>query len=258
MRKINSRMTAAAGLLVSLAVVAGVTGTVIIPSVATAGAQTEAGVGSLAGVVATTEAGTTAVGRPKVGTPKLATPEPATTTPSAAQNARPLVSQPTIRRAPSTVRASAAPAPKRLQIASIGVVAAVRPVGIDRDGNVEIPKDGRQIGWYRFGSAPGDTRGSAVLVGHRDTRAQGPGALYDTAAVSVGDPIVVTRSDGSRVAYTVVERRLYEKQGLGLETFFARTGGPRLTVITCGGAYDPDNGGYQSNLIITAVPAGTK
>jgi hypothetical protein len=36
---------------------------------------------------------------------------------------------------------------------------------------------------------------------------------------------------------------------------FARTGAPRLRLITCGGEYDVDAGGYQQNLVVTAVPA---
>lgn len=28
----------------------------------------------------------------------------------------------------------------------------------------------------------------------------------------------------------------------------------RLTLISCGGVYDPDRGGYQDNVVVTAVP----
>ncbi len=35
---------------------------------------------------------------------------------------------------------------------------------------------------------------------------------------------------------------------------FARSGPARLTVITCGGPYLADQGGYQDNVVVTAVP----
>jgi len=151
------------------------------------------------------------------------------------------------------VRRAVTPRPIQFSAPRIGVTEPIDPVGVDGAGAVAIPSDARRVGWYRFGSAPGDSIGSAVLVGHRDSRTQGRGALYPLADLAVGDLIVVGRSDGSNVRFRVVERRLYLKVGLPYETFFARTGTPRLTVITCGGPYDRQHGGYQDNLVVTAV-----
>ncbi len=44
------------------------------------------------------------------------------------------------------------------------------------------------------------------------------------------------------------------KKRLPYEELFAVDGPPRLTLISCGGYYDPDNGGYQDNVVVTAVP----
>jgi len=144
--------------------------------------------------------------------------------------------------------------PTALTIASIDVSAPIEAAGVAPDGTVAIPHDAHHVGWYQFGPAPGDATGSAVIVGHRDSRTQGRGALYDLGAVNVGDLIQVRRSDGTTLSYRVVERRLYLKQGLHWATFFTDRGSPRLTVITCGGDYDPAQGGYQDNLIVTAIP----
>jgi len=146
------------------------------------------------------------------------------------------------------------PTPTALSIASIGVSASVEPAGVAPYGTVAIPHNAYHVGWYEFGPAPGDATGSAVIVGHRDSRTQGRGALYNLGAVNLGDQIQVRRSDGKTLTYRVVERRLYLKQGLPWATFFTNQGSPRLTVITCGGTYDPNHGGYQDNLIVTATP----
>ena len=37
---------------------------------------------------------------------------------------------------------------------------------------------------------------------------------------------------------------------------FDQTGNHRLVLITCTGAYLPEQGGYTSNLVVTAVPLG--
>jgi hypothetical protein len=146
------------------------------------------------------------------------------------------------------------PTPTTLTIASIAVSAPVEAAGVAPDGTVAIPHNAYHVGWYEFGPAPGAAAGSAVIVGHRDSRTQGRGALYNLGAVNLGDQVQVRLSDGKTLAYRVVERRLYLKQGLPWATFFTNQGSPRLTVITCGGAYDPNHGGYQDNLIVTATP----
>jgi len=214
---LNSRVAAGAGLIVSLALVVGVPGCWALTRPAD-------GVGALP----PTEASAPAASK----LPSRSISSSAVTT-----RARPV----------------ATPLPTQFSAPRIRVIAAVEPVGVDGSGAVVIPSDARRVGWYRFGSAPGDPSGSAVLVGHRDSRTQGRGALYPLADLTVGDFIVVGRSDGSSVRYRVVERRLYLKVGLPFDTFFSRTGAPRLTVITCGGPYDPQHGGYQDNLVVTAV-----
>jgi sortase (surface protein transpeptidase) len=146
------------------------------------------------------------------------------------------------------------PTPTILTIASIAVSAPVEAAGVAPDGTVAIPHNAYHVGWYEFGPAPGAATGSAVIVGHRDSRTQGRGALFNLGAVDLGDQIQVRLSDGQTLTYRVVDRRLYLKQGLPWATFFTHQGSPRLTVITCGGAYDPNHGGYQDNLIVTATP----
>ena len=54
--------------------------------------------------------------------------------------------------------------------------------------------------------------------------------------------------------YRVVSRELISKKRLPLEELFAIDGPARLTLISCGGYYDHDNGGYQDNVVVTAIP----
>ena len=93
-----------------------------------------------------------------------------------------------------------------------------------------------------------------VLAGHLDSERYGLGPLVGLREVESGDPVRVTRTDGTRRRYTVVDVRRYDRQALP-EKLFARTGPERLRIITCGGDYLPDEGGYQQNLVVTAVPS---
>jgi LPXTG-site transpeptidase (sortase) family protein len=144
--------------------------------------------------------------------------------------------------------------PVHLEIPRIDVDAKVLPVGLDENRAVAIPEDIFKIGWYELGVPPGAYRGSAVLVGHRDGREQGHGAFYDLGQLDVGDRVTVTDAAGGLLAYKVVSRELIEKKGLPYEELFSVDGPPRLTLISCGGYYDRNNGGYQDNVVVTAVP----
>lgn len=147
------------------------------------------------------------------------------------------------------------PDPVRIKIPALDVSANVIPVGVDETNAMEIPEDIMEVGWYRFGPAPGSSAGSAVLVAHRDGRVQGHGVFYSLGALNIDDPIIVTDDSGKRMEYRVVARESIPKKKLPVDELFSSDGAPRLTLITCGGYYDRDNGGYQDNVVVTAVPA---
>jgi hypothetical protein len=156
------------------------------------------------------------------------------------------------RELPQTLSAPVVP-PVRVTIPALGVRSDVVPTGIDRDGTTQIPDDVDVLGWYRYGAAPRDS-GSTVILGHRDGRGQGRGALYALGSLNVGDRIRVTLADGSRVDYRVAAREVLDKRAVPLEDIFARSGGRVLSLISCGGVYDRARGGYQANVLVTAVP----
>jgi hypothetical protein len=156
---------------------------------------------------------------------------------------------------PQAAKAAQA-APVRLVAPDVGVDAAVDPVGVDDVGLMALPKDARRVGWYRFGVAPGSTVGSAVLAGHRDSRTQGRGILWDLGRAEPGQSLEVTLADGRRLRFEVVAVDRTAKAALALDALFARDGSPLLRVVTCGGDYLRDEGGYQDNIVVTAVPRG--
>lgn len=145
-------------------------------------------------------------------------------------------------------------APVRVAIPALDVNTKVFPVGLDKNKAIEIPEDIRYVGWYELGVPPGVDRGSAVLVAHRDGREQGRGVFYFLGSLNVGDKVIVKTSAGEELPYKVVSRESILKKRLPYEELFAVDGDPRLTLISCGGYYDPDNGGYQDNVVVTAVP----
>jgi hypothetical protein len=144
--------------------------------------------------------------------------------------------------------------PVEVAIPTVELRARIRPVGVARDGQMQLPPDPAVLGWYRFGPAPAaSTGGSVVLAGHLDSREFGLGPLVRLREVGLGTAVTVTVRDGKRLAYEVVRVQRFDRQQLPPE-LFGRTGRELLRILTCGGAYDPETG-YEQNLVVTAAPA---
>ena len=147
--------------------------------------------------------------------------------------------------------------PVHVRIPDISVRSQVVPVGVDERNNVVVPDDIQDIGWYQYASDPMDQGGSIVLVGHRDGVQSGRGAFYALGDLVRGDRVTVRTADGTRHDYTVREARSISKGRFAewAPVIFGTTGPQRLTLITCGGDYVRSAGGYQENVVVTAVPA---
>ena len=141
--------------------------------------------------------------------------------------------------------------PARLLINSIDVDATIAPVGLDDDGQFAVPT-ANEVGWYRFGSTPGDP-GSAVLAAHVDY-AGVAGVFFDLRSVQAGDLITIANDDGTEVHFQVVGVQQYQKSEIPLEDLFDDTGTPRLVLVTCGGAFDRSVRSYRDNLVVIATP----
>lgn len=145
-------------------------------------------------------------------------------------------------------------APVRLSIPALTADAAIVPVGVASDGQMEVPDRGEEIGWYRYGAAPGSEEGTAVLASHITT-AQGWGVLSGIGELEAGDVIAVqTDQDAAPLEYVVSSRRIEAKADLDTARLFDRTGDPRLVLVTCTGPWLDDRGAHRDNLILEAVP----
>ncbi len=149
--------------------------------------------------------------------------------------------------------AAAQPVPVRLRVPSVDLDAPLDQVGVRDDGLMEIPDDGDRAGWYRYGPAPGDDEGSAVLAGHVDTQ-EGLGAMAALMDVPLDAEVEVEMDDGSVLGYRVIGRETIEKDELPVEELFDRSGPARLTLVTCGGPWRYEASSYRDNVVVVAVP----
>ena len=141
--------------------------------------------------------------------------------------------------------------PRLLEIPRLGLQLPVVPRGVDKRGAMALPTTNSEVAWYRFGSRPLDRAGATVLAGHVDTRTEGVGPLAGLAALQAGD-LVEVRAGRHLVTYRTTSVTRISKALIDLPAVFSRAGPSRLHLVTCGGVYQPERGGYQDNVVVSA------
>jgi sortase (surface protein transpeptidase) len=138
-----------------------------------------------------------------------------------------------------------------LIIPALNVDAEVVPVGLDANGAMAAPEGWFEVGWFRYGPRPGFT-GSAALAGHLDTNTGAPATFWHLGQLTPGQEIIYQAEDGSRLTFVVEEVASYSWDEVPLDRVFARSGDPRLSLITCGGAWSRENRNYSHRTIVYA------
>ena len=136
-----------------------------------------------------------------------------------------------------------------------GTHAAVEPA-VTVDGELKVPENVRHVGWWDGSAYVGDPFGTTVIAGHVDSATEGIGYFARLLKVRVGD-VVTVRSGAHELSYRVTSVQTIAKQALASDSrAFDQKGDHRLVLITCTGNYRHDQGGYDSNLVVTAKPLG--
>lgn len=160
-------------------------------------------------------------------------------------------------RKPARPRALPPSPAKTVTIPYLGIEAPVTGLRLDDRRRLPAPPDDKPklVGWYTEGPAPGGP-GTAVVVGHRDTRT-GPAVFAALDVIKPGRLVEVLRADGRTAVYTVDAVRSYEKDRFPSKKVYGHRGRPELRLITCGGTYDRRKG-YGSNVVVFAHLTATR
>lgn len=200
--------------------------------------------------------GTTSAAEPATAIPvtNAALPDPAPTTPDPAPSSD-LVPVPVRSSSLGDQSAQQSLAPVRLVLPAIDVDVPVDPVGVQPDGQMEIPPLAERAGWYRYGASPKDAKGTSVIAAHVDSVASaGLGPFARLRELWVGAEIAVVLADGTTAPFVVEEVRQVPKTEVPWSEVFVRDGEPRLVLITCGGSWQPSVRHYSDNVIVLASP----
>ncbi|WP_044022774.1 class F sortase [Bacillus sp. SG-1] len=138
--------------------------------------------------------------------------------------------------------------PEKITIPSIGMEAQVAGVGILENGEMEVPDNINQAGWFKPGVKPGG-QGNAVLAGHLDGKGK-PGAFYHIGKLQKGDKVEILGKDGQLLTFQVVGVESYYTDDAPLERIFGYHSDSRLNLITCSGDFDEEEHEYEERLVV--------
>jgi sortase (surface protein transpeptidase) len=141
--------------------------------------------------------------------------------------------------------------PAHIDIADIGVSADVEPVVRNADGTLATPQNWNDAGWYAEGVVPGEP-GPAVIVGHRDSAADGAAVFYRLGELAPGADVTITERDGSTGHFVVDSLQQVAKSNFPTEQVYGPSAHRLLRLITCIGDFDFDARSYVDNLVVTA------
>lgn len=151
------------------------------------------------------------------------------------------------------VRAS--PTDRKIFIPKISVEAHIQTVSTTKDGAVGIPTNYSDVAWFD-GSAPigrsvGTTMaGTALVVGHVDTRVFGPGVFRDLKGLVPGDDIYVS-IEGRISHFKVTGLKTYPEDTDRMAEIIGTKGGKaHLNLITCDGEWDQSVKRYTDRLVV--------
>lgn len=141
--------------------------------------------------------------------------------------------------------------PVSVSVRSVGIAAPTIPLGLRKDGTLEVPKNFSKAGWRVGGPEPGE-RGAAMITAHVDSKA-GPAAFYELRSVSPGDEIDVRRRDGTTVTFVAERSERVPKDDFPTQRVYGKTRLPTLRLVTCDGSFNDASGHYRDNLIVYAT-----
>lgn len=74
-------------------------------------------------------------------------------------------------------------------------------MGVSSNGEMEIPKNIVDVGWFKLGSLPG-TKGSAVIAGHFNGENGEDGVFYNLNKLIEGDKLLIEDDKGATTDHT--------------------------------------------------------
>ncbi|WP_100374243.1 class F sortase [Bacillus sp. FJAT-45037] len=138
--------------------------------------------------------------------------------------------------------------PSRIQIPSIEVDARTEEVGVLDNGEMGVPEEIDQVGWFEPGTKPGNV-GNAVMAGHVDSRT-GPAIFFRLDELEEGDEVIVSSDSDETYTFVVTGKESYPYDSAPIAEIFGRSDTRNLNLITCTGTFNRSVGTHEERLVV--------
>ncbi len=144
------------------------------------------------------------------------------------------------------------PIPMRLSIPAIALDEGLVGLGIADSGEMEVPTDYDDVGWFTGGGRPGGIGSPTVFAGHVDSTT-GPAVFDRLSDLNLGDIVTVGDEAGGSADYRIERIGDHGKADFPTASVFGAVPGDEIRLITCSGDFDATVGSYERNLVVYGV-----
>ncbi len=142
--------------------------------------------------------------------------------------------------------------PARLIIPLLKIDSNIQHVGVTATGNMAAPTGFSDVGWYKYGTVPGNL-GTAVLAGHVDNGLALPGVFKNLKDLKPGDDVYSVDKEGNRLHFVVESVESFDYENVPLDRLFNEKDVARLNLITCDGTWIPGKKTYDKRIVVFAT-----
>jgi LPXTG-site transpeptidase (sortase) family protein len=149
---------------------------------------------------------------------------------------------------PTASAAETKQSPWRLSIPSIDLDAVIQEVGLTPEGNMGVPSNYTDVGWFKSGPRIGKP-GNAVLAGHLNSGPNSGAVFQNLHKLQPGD-IIYVKDKNMQQRFRVIGSQSYVLQEAPMNKIFGSTDKAQLNLITCSGSWDKDRADYDQRLVV--------
>jgi sortase (surface protein transpeptidase) len=146
--------------------------------------------------------------------------------------------------------------PFQIHIPAIAVAARVEVLEIV-DGFLQDPSNGEDVAWYKETARAG-TEGNAVYAGHLNWYGMPEAVFFAIDRLQLDDEILIRDGGCMEHRYLVEWVELIEVATADMDAITGQTDESILTLITCGGVWDPSISQYRQRTVVRARLAGSE
>jgi LPXTG-site transpeptidase (sortase) family protein len=143
----------------------------------------------------------------------------------------------------------------RIIVESAKIDAPIVEKGVNEEGVMQAPDNAYDVAWYDFSARPG-FGSNAVFAGHVDYIRVGPAVFWNLKDLEQGDLIRVQLADGTEYKYQVTFKQQFDAATAPVNDIVGPTPKEMVTLITCGGTFNPETHQYDKRLVVRAERIG--